>query len=173
MIQDLITVAEILRPHGRKGDLRLRLHTDHPETLLGAERVFIGQDHPGTFVVERIRLHKDGYLLKLEGINDINAAETLRGQAVRLPGDELAPLEEGEYFFHDLVGLDVLDHEGTLLGRTVSIMETGGTPVLVVAGGEHGEVLIPFSPASVEKVDMESGRLHLTDLPGLLELNVK
>lgn len=173
MNQELITVAEILRPHGRKGDLRLRLHTDHPETLLEADRVFVGRDQIEPVGVEKIRLHKDIYLMKLMGIDTIDDAEGLRGFPVMLPRHELVPLEEGEFFLHDLVGLNVLDRKGADVGRTVSIMETGGTPVLVVDSRDHGEVLIPFSGQSVDRVDLENGLLYLKDLSGLLELNTK
>ncbi|UCF30346.1 MAG: 16S rRNA processing protein RimM [bacterium] len=173
MNQDLITVARILRPHGRKGEVRLRLHTDHPETLLASQRVFIGQDPPRPFEVERIRTNKDLYLMKLKGVDSISDAERLRDLSVMLPREELAPLDEGEFFLHDLVGLAVLDREGVVLGRTAWILETGGTPVLVVHGEGEREILIPFSPEAVQEVDIENGRIHLGDLAGLLELNVR
>lgn len=165
---DLYIVARILRPHGRNGEVRLRPQTDHLDILLGSERVFLGLDSDTPARVEKMRMHKDTPLMKIAGIDDIGSAETLRGLDVCIPREELAPLEEGEYFLHDLVGLKVLDHEGTLTGSVEWVMETGGTPVLVCEG-QSGEFLIPFSPNAVSEVDLEGGILKLNNLPGLLE----
>ncbi len=168
MSLDLYIVARILRPHGRKGEVRLGPQTDHLDILLGSKRVFLGLDEEIPVQVEKIRMHKNTPLMKIAGIDDITSAETLRGKDVCLPRAELAPLADGEYFLHDLVGLKVMDHEGTLIGNVEWIMETGGAPVLV-GEGESGEFLIPFSPDAVGEVDLEKGLLRLNHLPGLLE----
>lgn len=168
MSLDLYIVARILRPHGRNGEIRLNPQTDHLDILLGTKRVFLGLDEGIPVQVERIRMHKNTPLMKIAGIDNITSAETLRGKDVCLPRAELAPLEDGEYFLHDLVGLKVMDHEGALIGNVEWIMETGGTPVLV-GEGELGEFLIPFSPDAVGEVDLEKGLLRLNHLPGLLE----
>ncbi len=169
MSLDLYIVAKILRPHGRNGEVRLHPQTDHLDILLGSKRVFLGLEEGLAVQIEKMRMHKSTPLMKIAGIDDISSAETLRGKDVCLPREELAPLEEGEYFLHDLIGLEVMDHEGALIGNVEWIMETGGTPVLV-GEGESGEFLIPFSPDAVGEVDLEKGLLRLNYLPGLLEL---
>lgn len=173
MTQELFIVATVLRPHGRNGEVRLQLETDHPDTLLNSSRIYLGNAPGDPVAVERSRMHKGAPLLKLEGIDTIDAAKGLKGTPVCLPRDELAPLQSGEFFLHDLVGLDVVDHKGDAVGTTEWIMETGGTPVLVVTARDDEEILIPFSPDAVDGVSLEDRRITLADLPGLLEINRK
>ena len=118
-------------------------------------------------------MHKGAGLLKLAGIDSIDAAKALRGKVICLPKDELPPLESGEFFLHDLVGLDVVDHNGDEIGSTEWILETGGTPVLIVTTPDGEEIMIPFSPDAVGEVSLEENRITLADLPGLLETNRK
>jgi len=173
MTQELIIVATVIRPHGRYGDVRLRLETVHPDILMKSSRVYLGTDAEAPAEVEKIRMHKGAPLLKLSGIDSIDAANILKGKAVCLPKEDLAPLQSGEYFLHDLVGLNVFDHKGDEIGKTRWIMETGATPVLVVTARDGEEILIPFSPDAVDDVSLEENRLTLADLPGLLEINRK
>ncbi len=149
------------------------METDHPATLLKSTRIYIGDEPGEPATVEGIRMHKGIGLLKLAGIDTIDAANALRGRTICLPKDELPPLESGEFFLHDLVGLDVVDHNGDEIGSTEWILETGGTPVLVVVAPDGEEIMIPFSPDAVGEVILEENRITLADLPGLLEINRK
>ncbi len=107
-------------------------------------------------------------MLKLAGVDDMDAAEALRGREICLPREELRPLAKDEYFHHDLIGLAVVGPGGEPLGTVDWIMETGARPNLVVQG-PRGELLIPFSPDAVGEIDLGAGKLHLLPLPGLLE----
>ena len=147
-MKDLFIVAEILRPHGLRGEVVLRPITDHLESLTGADRVYLGQEALTPIDVEGIRLHKGNPLLKLAGINDMDAAIALKGQMICLPREELIPLEEGEYFLHDLVGLTLLDHLGNEVGPVEKIVETGGPPILTGSRPEGGEFMAPFAPGT-------------------------
>jgi 16S rRNA processing protein RimM len=173
MTQELIIVATVLRPHGRHGEVRLQLETDYPDTLLNSARIYVGIEPGEPAAVEGLRMHKETPLLKLAGIDTIDAAKALRGKAICLPKDELAPLESGEFFLHDLVGLDVIDHNGDEIGNAEWILETGGTPILVVTAPDGEEFMIPFSPDAVGDVSLEENRITLNDLPGLLDINRK
>ena len=173
MTQELIIVATVLRPHGRYGDVRLQVETDHPDILMNSSRIFLGNEPGEPAAVEKIRTHKGAPLLKLAGIATMDAASALKGKAICLPKDELPALESGEFFLHDLVGLDVVDHNGVEIGITQWIMETGGTPVLVVTAQDGEEFMIPFSPDAVGEVSLVENRIILADLPGLLDINRK
>lgn len=168
-MKDLFIVAEILRPHGLRGEVVLRPITDHLGSLTGADRVYLGQEALTPIDVEGIRLHKGNPLLKLAGINDMDAAIVLKGQMICLPREELIPLEEGEYFLHDLVGLTLLDHLGKEVGPVEKILETGGPPILTGSRPEGGEFMAPFAPGTIDEVDLEKGTIKLVDLPGLIE----
>jgi 16S rRNA processing protein RimM len=173
MTQELIIVATVLRPHRRHGEVRRQRQTDHPDTLLNSTRIYIGNEPGEPAAVEGIRMHKGAGLLKLAGIDSIDAAKALRGKVICLPKHELSPVESGEFFLHDLVGLDVVDHNGDEIGSTEWILETGGTPVLIVTTPDGEEIMIPFSPDAVGEVSLEENRITLADLPGLLETNRK
>ena len=167
-MDDLYMIAEILRPHGRRGEVVLRPCTDHLATLTGARHVFLGPLSDSPVRVLGVRMHKGAPLLKLDGIDDMNKAETLRGVAVCLPLGDLTPLQEGEYFLHDLVGLILLDHNGTRIGEVDRILETGGPPVLAGDREDGKPFLVPFASGTIQDVDLKAGTILLVDLPGLI-----
>jgi 16S rRNA processing protein RimM len=167
-MKDLFIVAEVLRPHGLRGEVVVRPLTDHLETLTGAARVYLGLEATEPVDVENIRLHKGSPLLKLAGIHNMDDALALKGQEICLPREELIPLEEGEYFLHDLVGLTVLDHLGNEVGPIERVVETGGPPVLTGPGSDGEEFMIPFAPGTIDDVDLEKGTITLVNLPGLI-----
>jgi len=168
-MKDLFIVAQILRPHGRRGEVVLRLHTDHLETVTGARQVYLGQESIEPVKVEGIRLHKDRPLLKLAGIDDMDAALALKGRMICRPKEDLEPLDDGEYFLHNLVGLTVLDHLGRKIGTMEAFVETGGPVLMAVPGLNGRELLIPFASGTVDEVNLEEGTITLVDLPGLIE----
>jgi len=166
-------VGRVVRPQGHRGELRLKPLTDHLPTLLSARRVWVGnlEQGPAPVVVEveGARLHGGSVpVMKLAGVDDMDAAEALRGADICLPREELRPLGKDEFFLHDLVGLQVEGPGGEALGRVTSVMETGGRPNLVVEG-PRGEVLVPFTADAVGEVDLSGRRLRLLPLPGLLD----
>ena len=166
---DLFIIAQILRPHGLRGDLVARSLTDHPETLLDAEFVYLGLDSKTPVKVQKARLHKGNPLIKLEGADDMDSALALKGVEICVPREELVPLEEDEVFLHDLVGLTVLDFDGNNVGTVDGIVHTGGPPLLSVKRGEGKDVLVPFASGTIEEVEMDAGTMRLADLPGLIE----
>jgi 16S rRNA processing protein RimM len=95
--------------------------------------------------------------VKLEGCDDRDAAARLRGREVAVPRSELPANAEGEYYWSELIGLNVVSRDGAALGRVTGLLETGANPVLVVGGDR--ERLIPFVEAVVVKVDVAGGRL--------------
>jgi 16S rRNA processing protein RimM len=112
---------------------------------------------------------KGGLIVRFEDVRDRNAAEVLRGRTLLISSEELRPLEAGEFFLHDLVGLEVQTMEGQLVGRVVEIYETGPGHMLEVDDGERG-YLIPFSGQLVSEVDVRAGRIVIEAIPGLLDL---
>jgi 16S rRNA processing protein RimM len=168
-MKDLFTVAQVLRPHGRRGEVVVRPLTDHIETLTDAATVYLGQKAIEPVPVESIRLHKGHPLLKLQGVDDIDGALALKGIEICLPGEELTPLDEGEYFLHDLVGLTLLDHKGELVGPVDNFVQTGGPPLLTGTRADGKEFMVPFASGTIDEVDLEGGTIRLVDLPGLIE----
>jgi 16S rRNA processing protein RimM len=166
-----LLVGRVLRPHGVRGELRIEIITDYPERLAQHAHFYLA--HPGSpaavqrYSVEGMRFHREVLLLKLSGCDDRNAADELRGMLVQIPVEEAVPLEEGEYYLFQLIGVQVETEQGERLGQVVEVIETGANDVYVVRG-PRGEVLLPAVDEVVLELDLESKRMVVRPLPGML-----
>jgi 16S rRNA processing protein RimM len=161
-----LAIGRIVRPHGVRGEVQMEILTDYPEHVADIPAVYVGpQRH--RYEVKRARLHKKRLLLHLKGINDRDAAETLRGQLVEVAIEDAVPLEVDEYYEFQLVGLDVETEEGQELGELVGILDTMGANDVYVVHGLYGEILLPAIEDVVREVDLEAGRMIVHLLPGL------
>ena len=165
--RDFIVIGEITKPHGVRGEVRVKPHTDEPERFSWLEQVFVGASDPRPMAVEQARVHQGMVLLKLTAVSTHVAAEALRGEWLLVPEDEALPLEEGEYFLFELEGLTVVTTDGENLGTLMSIIETGANNVFVVQG-DRGELLLPDIDDVVQEIDFENGRMLVTLLPGVI-----
>jgi 16S rRNA processing protein RimM len=160
-------IATVLRPHGVRGELKVRVETDFPKRFALLSRVYLGPEYL-PFEVQGFRnLPKHG-LLKLKGLHDRTAADALRGMEVQIPIGEAMPLGPGEYYEHEIVGLEVWSDDGERLGVIQEVLFTGSNPVYVTAG-PNGEILVPSLPDVVLDVDLEGGRMTVRLPPGLLD----
>jgi len=157
----------VLRPHGIRGELRVEILTDYPERIALHRVLYLGPESR-PYPVEGVRFHRGAALIKLAGCDDRTAAEALRGQWVQVPIEAAVPLEEGEYYHFQVVGVEVITAEGESLGRIVEVIDTGANDVYVVHG-PRGEVLIPAIEDVVRELDLEARRMIVEILPGLLE----
>jgi len=167
-----LAVGRVSRPHGVRGELRVEVLTDYPGRL-GQHAYFYlaSPDSPEIvrrYPVEKLRRHKEVLLLKLGGCDDRNGAEELRGQLVQIPTEEAVPLEEGEYYDFQLIGVKVKAESGESLGQVVEVLKTGANDIYVVRG-PWGEVLLPAVKDVVLKLDLEARQMVVHLLPGLLE----
>jgi 16S rRNA processing protein RimM len=167
-----LIVGEILRPHGIRGELRLRILTDYPERLIPGKRLYLGSDVDSaqmqSFTIESLRTNKEYGLLKLTGVDDRNAAELLRNLIVMVPLDQAVPLEEGEVYLFELIGMTVQTDTGESFGEIVDIIETGANDVYVVDSPQHGEVLLPAIDECVLKIDAAARTVTIHLMDGLL-----
>ncbi len=162
-----MTVGRILRPHGIRGEMRMEILTGYPERLPIHRVLYLGsQAIP--YPLESVRFHQGVAIIKLAGCDDRNAAEALRGLLVQIPLENAVPLEEGEYYYFQMVGVEVFTDQGESLGHVVEVMETGANDVYVVQG-PRGEVLIPAVEDVVRQLDLTARRMVIVPLPGLLE----
>lgn len=162
-----LIIGQIVRPHGVRGDVRVDVYTEQPERFNWLETVYLGEKDPQPVAVEGVRFHKKQVLLKLAGYDDRNAAETLRSVWLQVPEAEALPLEEGEYFFYQLLGLEVVTDAGELLGELTDVLETKANAVFIVQG-PRGELLLPDTDEVVLDIDFDRRRMTVHLLPGLL-----
>ena len=166
---DFLLIGTIGVPFGVKGQVRLHVVTSRPEHLRRVKTVFLG-DEQVEVGLGRVVEHKPNILvLSLSGIDDRNAAEVLRGTEVFIREADAAPLDDDEYFLHDLPGLVVETTTGEQIGTVTDVLETGANDVLVVARPEGSEVLLPMIRDVVKSMDLAEKRLVIEPLEGLLE----
>lgn len=161
-----LVVGEVLKPHGVRGEVRVRPHTDLPERFGWLASVLIGPDPMRIMAVEGVRFHQELILLKLSGIDDRESAARLRGRLLHVPIEEAITLNEDEYFLFQLEGLAVYSDTGRHLGAISSVIETGANHVFVVRG-EEGEILLPDTAEVIQDIDFERQRMTVHLLPGL------
>ena len=136
-----IALAAVAGAHGIKGELRLKLFADSVESLARHSRVYIGGRELA------LRDIKDGgktAIARFEGISDRSAAEALRGQLIEIDRDALPPLEEGEYYHADLIGLPCVDGAEHAVGSVVAVENFGAGDLLEVERDGGKRSLIPF-----------------------------
>src|SRR5207248_8685399 len=120
------------------------------------------------FVVESARFQGPNVLLRLAGVADRNTADTFRGADIEVSAADVASLPKGQFYWHQVIGLEVFDATSdTALGTVSEILETGANDVYVVRGA-RGEILIPAIKDVVKDIDPQNGRMVIEPLPGML-----
>jgi 16S rRNA processing protein RimM len=155
-----VVMGRIAAPFGVKGWVKVQPFSEDPGTLMDFESWRIGRGAQHTlYTVEAVQDHSNALVAKLEGIDDRDAAYALRGQEISVAKSDLPPPEENEFYWSDLIGLKVINHQGVELGKVDSLMESGANDLLVVKGTR--EHLIPFVAAFVGKVDLAGGTIEV------------
>jgi 16S rRNA processing protein RimM len=150
-----IALAAIAGAHGVKGEVRLKLFSDSAENLASYPKLFVGD-------VERrlVSIREGGKtaVARFEGIADRSSAEALRGQLVEVDRSALPPLEEGEYYYADLIGLPCVDRAGEAIGQVVAVENFGAGDLLEVERPNGKRSLIPFKEGIA---DLDEDRIVL------------
>ena len=165
-------IGKIAAAHGVRGDMLLISRTDFPERLIGMKKLDISL--PGkpvkSWKVRRLEPYegKITFFLHLQGVEDRNAAESMKGASVTVPKDERVELEEDEYWLDDIIGLAVLDAStGENLGRVSEIIQTGSNDVYVVKTPDGKEKPVPATGDAVVSVDVAGGTMTVNIPEGL------
>lgn len=154
----MVVMGRIAAPYGVQGWLNVQPDTVHPDGLCSYP-VWWVETREGwkPFHLAEARTHGNHLVARLEGIGDRDAALRLKGTLVAIPRAELPEPDENEYYWADLVGLDVINTEGVALGKIASLLETGANDVMVVTGSR--EHLIPFIEPVVVEVNLAGKRM--------------
>jgi 16S rRNA processing protein RimM len=162
-----LAVGWIGRPHGVRGEVTLYLTTDFPERLQPEVQIFLGETHIPMQIRAR-REHQGHLLLKFDGYDTPEAVGELRNQTVFVRADDRPPLPEGEYYHHQIIGLQAIDEQGQILGKVTEILSTGSNDVYVVQPDTGAEILLPATEEVILDYDLEQGHIRVHLLPGLL-----
>lgn len=170
-----VVVGRIGKPHGIRGEVTLDVRTDEPDrrfapgTTLRAEAPAGADRRPASLTVARARWHQSTLLVTFEELTDRNAAEAVRGTVLHATiGPDDMPEDPDEYYDHQLVGLDVVDLDGTHLGQVKALVHGSAQDLLTVRTPDGRDTLVPFVSALVPEVDLDAGRIVVADRPGLV-----
>ncbi len=171
-----VTLARILRSRGLRGEVAAQILTDFPERLPELREVWLadGRTAPRRVRVQRCWLStsRGGQaIFHFTGVENVEAADKLRGLEVQVPLDQRAKLDAGKYYVGDLVGCEVWEAGSpSALGVVLDVEFPGGPPLLAVETGE-GEVLVPLAAEFCIRIDIQAKRIDVALPEGLRELN--
>ena len=156
-------MGRVLAPYGVHGWVKARAFTTSPAGLLVYRVWWLAKDESAwrEFAVLETRQHADTVVAQLDGLTQREEVLPWRGAMIAVPRAALPAPSTGEVYLADLVGLAVVNRAGANLGRVKGLLETGAHPVLRVArvGEGSGERLIPLTPAHVDAIDLQLGRI--------------
>ena len=169
---DLVVVARVARPHGRRGEVILNLETDFPEERFkpGNRLLVLRGALTAPLVIRSVWFMRDRPVVGFDGVESIDDAETLAGVELRIPAEELAALPPGMFYHHDLLGCQVETTGGVVVGEVVRVEGSGAASRLVVRT-PSGEDLIPLVDEMCPIVDPPARRIVVAAPDGLLGLN--
>ena len=162
---DWIPVGRVTRTHGLKGELKFFPADQDDLVVQNDQQIRLGET---TFKIKSVRGAKSPFIVKFEGIDSIEAAQSLLGQEVLVDREDFESLPEGEYYRFDIEGLKVFDDTGKYYGVIEDIIETGSNDVYVVRG-DGKEWLVPMIDSIVQSIDLEQGKLIFHCVEGLFE----
>jgi len=164
-----IAIGKIVGVHGIKGNLKVRSYAESLSAFQAGAALLVKSDRGGekSYRIKWAQPHAKGILLAFERIDNRSQAEALVGSELLIAKSQLPELEEGTYYWSDLIGLSVFSKDEAYLGRITAVMPTGSNDVYVIENTHQGgrlEVLIPALQSVVLDIDLEK-RVMIVDLP--------
>ncbi|MCJ7432091.1 MAG: ribosome maturation factor RimM [Anaerolineales bacterium] len=150
-----LVVGFLRRPHGVAGEIIMDVLTEFPERLKAGRKLFAGEKHQ-PITLTSSRAHANGLLVKLKGFNTPEEVGQFRNQRVYVKTADEPALPEGQYYHHQLIGLQVVDENDNPLGELTEVLVTGANDVYVVKDASGRELLLPAIPPVI--LDVELGR---------------
>jgi 16S rRNA processing protein RimM len=169
-----VPVGTIPRTHGLKGEFKFHPFVTEPDILNNLNHLKLKGDsaQETEFDIESLRGMPGKLIVKLKGIDSINDAEAYTGQTVLAPEADFQELPKGEYYWFQILGLNVYDEDGLHYGQVTDIIETGSNDVYVVQDRTREnskEILIPMIDWVVKSIDIEEKKLLFDNVEGLIE----
>jgi len=157
------TIGKIVAPFGLRGQMKVRSLTDIPDRFAHLEEVYLGPEYK-PYTIKEVRPYKSDMLLL-----NATSAESLRGQDVFIPAEQMAKLPPDFYYQHDILGLAVEKLNGQAVGTIVDIMPTGGNDVYVIKASDGKQFLIPAVKSIIKQVDLIRRVMYIEPIRGLLD----
>ncbi len=158
-----LVVGKLRRAHGVRGEIPLEVYTHLLELLIPNRIVFIGEEHQ-PLTIEKIRWKQDLLLMKFHEIDDRTIVSELTNKLVFVKTEQLPGLPKGEYYQHELIGLDVYEADGRYLGELKQVLETGANDVYLIQDENGEETLIPATEEMVLEIVLESNTMVVSKM---------
>lgn len=160
---DIVVLGRLADPYGIRGWIKLHPFGDDPLTWAEMPVWWISRDGQSWRECELkgLKVHGNGLVVLLDGVDDRTASEAMKGVLVGAPREALPTTDDDEFYWADLVGLDVVNAAGERLGRVAGLIETGAHAVMRVLGDDDVERLLPFVSAVVLTVEKEAGLIRV------------
>lgn len=171
MSEKFYNVGKIVNTQGIKGEVRVIATTDFiEERFQPGKKLFVfteGTLTPLQVVIKSHRPHKQFQLLTFEGYNSINEVEKFKGSTLKIAEEDRQELSEGEYYFDQIIGLEVWSEEGEKIGTVKEIIQPGANDVWVVKREKKPDLLLPYIEPCIKKVDIAAKKVIVHLLEGL------
>lgn len=180
---NMLRVGVIASTHGVKGEVKVYPTTDEPKRFSELKKVYMdyckksikGSETSKCIQLEisGVKYFKQFVIVKFKGINDINDVEEYKGMDLYITREDAIPLEDGEFYITDLIGLMVIDEEEAEVGIVKDVLQTGANDVYVVEANEkygNKELMFPAIKDCILNIDLEKRNMTVHIMEGLLEL---
>lgn len=169
---DYYQIGKILNTHGIKGEVRVKAITDFPEKRFAVgEKVYAFKDDQllQELTIKSHRKHKNFDLLSFDGFDDINSVEQFKQADLKITAEQQDDLSDGEYYYHEIIGLEVFDLANNNLGKIKEIIELGANDVWVIQRFGKKDLLIPAISDVVKEINVDDQKVIIDLLDGLDE----
>lgn len=173
MTKRWFNVGKIVNTHGIKGEVRVISKTDFAEERYKPGNTLYlfmdGRNEPVEVTVNTHRLHKQFHLLQFKERQNLNEVEELKNAIIKVPEEELGELNEGEFYFHEIIGCEVFTEEGELIGKVKEILTPGANDVWVIGRKGKKDALIPYIESVVKPIDVREKKIEIELMEGLID----
>ncbi len=166
-IMEKIKIGKIVGAVGLKGEVKVYNYSDRPDIYETTPSVYVG----GTLMdIGNMRVQKNMVILKLAGVSDRDGAERLRGREICITEEDLPQLPEGQYYVRDIIGMEVIDEDGIMLGHVTDVLQNTAQDIFQVERPDGRTALIPKVDEFILDIDAGSRQIRVRLIEGLLDL---
>lgn len=168
-MEQLLKVGVITQTHGVRGEVKVFPTTDDAARFKKLKHVMLDTGKETLpLEIESVKFFKQFVILKFKGFDNINDIERYKRCPLLIERENAVPLEEGEYFIADMIGMKVITDEGENFGILKDVMETGANDVYMIEHPSEGEVLVPAIKECILDVDIENRQMKIHVMNGLI-----
>lgn len=169
-MDDLLVVGRVGRAHGIRGQVIVNPDTDFAQERFKAGQELLVGANAQPRRIREVRFHRGRPVIAFEGVESVDEAQALAGAELKLPAAALAPLPDGTFYRHDLVGCEVRDVQERVIGTVTAVEGTLERSYLVIAG-PTGEVMVPMVGGICVRIDPAAQQIVIDPPAGLIEIN--